>query len=265
MQKRVQLTWMLAALLFSGVFSGCASRRATDILEARLREQEDVLYTREAELQTAKSELEVANREMKTLRRQLADRGDNLLPAEESKRIFAATGIQLNKLRTGGIDQDNRHGDDMLTAVIVPHDAQGDTVKVAGAVQIRLFDLSQPADQQLIGQWRFDQEEASENWHRGLLGAGYSFRLPWQKRPKNSKLLLHARLTSDDGRSFDISEPINVVVGNQETAIVKNNAPSKEIDLDPSTVASSSFEESFDEVENAGFQLVEDELFEFDE
>ncbi len=265
MQKRVQLTWMLAALLFSGVLSGCASRRATDILEARLREQEDVLYSREAELQSAKSELEVANREMNSLRQQLVDRGDSLLPAEESKRIFAATGIQLNKLRTGGIDQDNRHGDDMLTAVIVPHDAQGETVKVAGAVEIRLYDLSQPTDQQLIGQWQFDRDEARENWHRGFLGAGYTFRLPWQKRPQNSKLLLHARLTSDDGRNFDISEPINVVVNNKETAIANNDAPTNEIESGRSPEVSSSFEEDFDEVETAGFQLVEDELFEFDE
>jgi hypothetical protein len=215
-------------VLLLGVVSGCANRRNSDLLESRLRMQEDSLREMESKVASARSELAAARMESDQLRNALASQGKKPLLSEQAQTLYSATEIQIDKLRSGGLDNDGRPGDDMVTAAILPRDRDGELVKLAGTIELELFDLAKPNDRQRVGKWTFDANQSSEHWHRGFLGSGYFFKLPWQQAPENSQLVLRATLTAPDGRRFDASETIRVALaeppGDKATGIVKSSA-----------------------------------------
>ena len=197
---------MLAALLICG----CSSRRNSEILEARLRDQQARLAVLETKLTDSQSELKSTRRQATMLRRQLAARGEDTILPEQADALFRAIGVRINKLLTGSIDRDGKPGDELLAALLVPHDEQGSLIKIPGTVEFELFDLSRTVDARCIGSWQFDVEQTRKHWHAGFFGSGYAFHLPWQQLPESSDLLLHARLTTTDDRQFDTSVKIAV-------------------------------------------------------
>jgi hypothetical protein len=197
-------------VFLAAALSGCGTRRTTDLLEARLRLQEDRLAALETQLDSARSELLAQQRENETLRTRVASHSDSALLPEQADAVFRATGIAVHEWMTAGLDRDGLPGDDFLHAVIVPRDAHGEPVKVPGTVEMKLLDLSKPKDEQNLGTWTFDAEKSGRHWHAGALATGYLFELPWQMVPDSPKLLLYARLTTPDGRQFDTSAPVRV-------------------------------------------------------
>lgn len=213
---------LIVCLLLLAVAAGCSSRRSLDLLEARLRQRDDRLAELQSRLDSTRSELAAARRETSALRKQLADAGQDTLLPEQADALFRAEGIQISQWRTGGLDRDGRPGDDQLTAVLLPHDAQGETVKVPGKIELRLYDLSQPEGRQHLGSWRYDAEQSSQHWHRGFLGSGYLFRLPWQREPTSEELWLHARLTTPDGRQFETSRRVHITPSATDTRVAED-------------------------------------------
>jgi outer membrane murein-binding lipoprotein Lpp len=203
---RLAGTLLAAALAFA---AGCATRGRVDLLESRLRQQEDSIATLESDLSRSQSHLEAARREAADLRTRLASAGDRG-PIEQTSALGQATGISLNKFLTGGLDRDSVPGDELLSALVVPSDADGNLVKVPGDILLSVLDLSKPEHEQLVGRWEFKAAESEQLWHSGFLGSGYVLRVPWQRPPQSSNLLLHARLTTTDGRQFDTSQSIHV-------------------------------------------------------
>ncbi len=199
----------MSALIVASL-SGCALRGNSELLEARLRQQEDRVVRMETELRSAKSELEAAKGESQHLREQLAGRRQQTLLPEQADSMFRATGIQFNRLLTGGLDRDGSKGDELVSAVVVPHDADGELVKLPGRIELTAYDLAQDQEQKLIGRWEYGVEECRGLWHSGFLGSGYLIRVPWTQIPSNSKILLHARLVTPDGRQFDTSEHVEI-------------------------------------------------------
>jgi hypothetical protein len=203
--------------------AGCLPTRSAEILESRLRQQEDRLTELQSQLSEANSELRVARRETDALRTQLANRGEPTLLPEQADALYRVTSIELSKLLTGSIDRDGLPGDDLLSAVILPHDEQGSLVKVAGAVELELLDLAQPEGARRIGHWIFDADETRTHWQRSLIGSGYVFQLPWQQKPTSSRLLIHVQLTTIDGRRFETSRQFTVNLSANTTAISTQN------------------------------------------
>lgn len=204
----MRLTGMSA--LFVACLSGCALRGNPELLEARLRQQEDRFLRLESELQTARSELAASRGESRHLREILAGQRQETLLPEQADSMFRATGIQFNRLLTGGYDRDKEKGDELLSAVVVPHDADGELVKLPGRIELTAYDLSQNSEQKLIGKWEYGVEECRRLWHSGFLGSGYLIRVPWTQIPQNPRILLHAKLVTPDGRQFDTSEHVEV-------------------------------------------------------
>src|SRR5690606_18255223 len=149
----------MLALGFTACLAGCSTTSKTDVLEARLRSQEDMIAVHESEAQRFKTELAAVRRESEDLRLQLADQGRPLTPAEESAAAFRATGIQLSSLMTGGLDTDGEPGHDALSVVLIPHDGDGELVKVPGQIEIEALDPSHAGGAQRIGHWKFDQRD----------------------------------------------------------------------------------------------------------
>jgi len=187
-----------------------------------MRQQEDALYAAESELAANRSELTATRLEVDALRTQLAQRGESTILPEQAHALYRATGIRINKLRSGGLDNDDQPGDDEFLAVVTPHDADGELIKVPGDIELELYDMALPEKDRRIGQWEFGVGKAHNNWQSGLMGAGYQFKVPWQQQPTNSELVLHARLRTTDGRSFDASEPIVIEPPTGNTALSSN-------------------------------------------
>ena len=69
-------------LLWPVLLVGCISRGSTDLLEARLHRQEDLLIEQQDELTSSKNSIAELRRENDLLHRQLARKGDRTLPPE---------------------------------------------------------------------------------------------------------------------------------------------------------------------------------------
>ena len=196
----------LAALCLSAC--GCLPWRQTEILESKLRQQEDALYGIRSELEAKSTELAAARRELDMLRTQQAEAGQVAIPAEHVMVVSRATGIRFHSLLTRPLDRDDESGDDILNVILTPHDADGETVKLPGSLRLELLDLSRTEGERTVAAWDFDPEQAREQWHSGFIATGYRFELPWPESAPAGKLLLLARLTTHDGRHFETTQEI---------------------------------------------------------
>ncbi|REJ90245.1 MAG: hypothetical protein DWQ34_17675 [Planctomycetota bacterium] len=199
---------LLLGLLTS---SGCVgARNNTDILEARLRQQEDLAYQYHRQLSELRGELEVAHHEADILRGQLSNIGQETLPAEYTQSLFRVEGLRFNSMFTRSRDQDGKPGDDVLTAVFYPVDEHGDMVKLPGAIRIEVLDMTRPEPERGVAAWEFSPRDSRELWTSGFLSSGYELKLPWSEPPPPGELIVHARLTTPDGRQFDATHTIEI-------------------------------------------------------
>jgi len=189
---------------------GCSSRGQMEVLESRLRTEEDSIAQLKSQLSASETQLQAAHRESLDLKTQLAEKSGGT-KVEQFSALGQVQGIALNKLLTGGLDRDGSPGDELLSTVIVPTDADGNLVKVPGTLDVTVLDLSKPEGEQRVGHWEYGPKDAEGLWHQGFLGSGYLVRVPWQATPQSSTLLVHARLKTVDGRQFDTSQSIRIV------------------------------------------------------
>jgi hypothetical protein len=253
--------------------AGCASRGSTDLLEANLRQHQDRLIVYERQVSTLRDELASARAETDQLRRELVALGKEG-SQEASEPLSRVAGIQFNSMMTGGRDADDAPGHDVITAVLAPHDKDGDLVKLAGELQIEVLDLTRPADKQRIGQWKYSAEEARALWHSGFLASGYQLDLPVGAVPKDGEVILHGRLVTPDGRQFDTTYPVALAsadsgkprgfpltapmqsVSDRRSRSGSNQSVSREVKTAAAEIASERVDRP---VEQAGFAFVDTE------
>lgn len=193
--------------------AGCASRGSLETVESELRRQELAQEELQLELNRTREDLKVARNESAALRVQLTENRQVALAPEQADVLFRAEAIKFNMLLTSGKDRDGRPGDDGLSVLLLPVDAHGDLVKLAGQVDLELFDMTLPPDHQRLGQWSFPIDQVRDHWHRGFLSAGYLFQVDWQQPPVSPELTLHARMTVPDGRQFHTTTQLKVTPG----------------------------------------------------
>ena len=201
-----------AGVLLCGLAAGCAVRGDTAGLEQELRGHEDRILSLERELRFARDELAAARREAEHLRTQVATTGEMVLASEQSEVLFRAEGLRINTLLTGGLNEDGQPGDDVLSLVLEPFDAGGTTLKLPGDMEIDVTDPAADGEARAVGSWAYSADEVRESWHAGLIVTGFRFRLPWGTPPRHGTLVVHARLTTPDGRVFDATETVKVAV-----------------------------------------------------
>jgi outer membrane murein-binding lipoprotein Lpp len=206
---RLAVRLLLLGLLAA---TGCASRRNADLLEARLRDQEDQLRSLNAQVDQAKSELTAARRLNDSLKQKLVQPASHDETFDLNERQFQAVGLKLNPLLTGGFDRDGKPGDDQVTLVFTPIDRREQPVQVPGHVECELLDLTQPMQPQRIGLWSFNTAKTAASWQKSLGSFGYRFELPWQTPPPVSDLELRVRFHSEHGDRFDASAPIRITL-----------------------------------------------------
>ena len=197
--------------LLTAALCGCSLHGDAEMLESELRRQERAQQELTAELSSVREELRIARTDASALREQLAQRRQFTLASEQAEVLYRIEAIKFNALLTSGQDRDGKPGDDGLSVMLLPVDAHGDLVKLAGELELELFDMALEGAQQRLGQWQFSTEEVRQHWHKGFLSTGYLFQLDWQRPPQSSELTLHARLTIPDGRRFDATTQVKLV------------------------------------------------------
>ena len=206
----MRLTFPL--LLLALLAGGCASRRDVDLLEAKLREQEDQVRSLHTQVQQSNSELTAARRLNETLKQQFVRPASHDETFDLDEMHFRVTGLKINTLLTGGFDRDGKPGDDQVTLFFTAVDDRDRTVQVPGHVECELLDPAQPADQQRLGVWNFDAQKTRAAWVKTLGSFGYRFELPWQTPPRSRDLELRVRIHSVSGNHFETSTPIRIVL-----------------------------------------------------
>ncbi|MEK6262497.1 MAG: hypothetical protein AABP62_28200 [Planctomycetota bacterium] len=210
---RLVLTGMSAVFI-----CGCLSRGSTDLLRARIREQQTHITETERRIVLAQTELQRTRREADNLRAELARSGNGGLGAEQTEALVRVTKLQIHSLLSGGVNKDEQPGDDAFVAQLAPVDDDGEVVKLPGKIELTLIDPALPENHRQVGQWNFTAEECRSRWTRGFTGAGYQFTMPLTESPEHDSLVLHAKLTTSDGRSFDANQIVRVTPSNTLTA-----------------------------------------------
>ena len=227
---RIVLTGMLAVWA-----CGCFSRSGTDLLQARIRDQEVHLADAERQVATTQTELAKARREADGLRTELAKRNSGGPMAEQTEALVRVTKLQIHSLLSGGVNKDEQPGDDAFVAQLAPVDVDGEVVKLPGQIELTLLDPAVAEGQREVGRWNFTVEECRQHWTRGLTGAGYQFTVPLAAAPIHDSLVLHAKLTTVDGRSFDASQIVRVSPATTLTASSRREVLDRPV-LDPSVL-----------------------------
>ncbi|MCA9039222.1 MAG: hypothetical protein KDA65_02620 [Planctomycetaceae bacterium] len=226
------------SLLGIALLTGCQSTAKREVLEARLRDQSDEILVLNRKIGRLEEELTVRTQEADALRVQMVGTGNKGLLKEQANALYQVTGIQINKLLTGGLDHDGEPGDEAISVLLSPHDQDGSLVKLSGKLLIEVIDHSHPDEDEVIGQWEFSPSEMKAHWHSGFIGVGYLFDLGWQQLPKQEELIIHARLITGDERQFDVTEKIRI---EPPTSLPQANSSPQAIESDGAIQALSAF------------------------
>jgi hypothetical protein len=147
-------------------------------------EKYDQLHQQWLDSMQDKDNLARQNEQLQKANKEVADQVETLrrLGPERLQKLFCVTFIQLGR-HTGGVDLDGRTGDDAIRVYLDPLDRHGSTIKVAGEVAIRLFDLAEPAEKNLIGEYNWSVDELAGQWRGGFGVYRFSFVCPWKAGP----------------------------------------------------------------------------------
>lgn len=189
---------------------GCLGRGETDLLQARLRAQQEQLREVQTKLKETNESLASSRRETEQLRTELAQTTSGEMKLASAGQVVQVSAIKINSMLTAGIDKDGTAGDDAVVVNFAPYDEDGEMVKLHGPVDIVATDPSQSDGKQLFAKWSFTTEETRQHWIRGFLGSGYQFTLPWPEPPLHDELVLHVRLRSPDGREFVATQVVKI-------------------------------------------------------
>lgn len=204
-------TWTKRLPLIALVLlAGCLGRGETDLLQARLRTQQEQLLQAQTKLKETNQSLAKSQRETETLRTELAQATSGGMKLASSDSVVPVSAIKINSMLTAGINKDDTAGDDAIVVNFAPYDDDGEMVKLHGPVDIVAIDPSQPEGKQFFAKWNFTTEETREHWVRGFLGSGYQFTLPWPEPPVHEELVVHVRLRAPDGREFVATQVVKI-------------------------------------------------------
>ncbi len=141
------------------------------------------------------------------------------------------THIIINPYLTTGHDFDRKPGDDGISVVIEPRNADDQFVPKAGPLTIVVLDPAlreQGREAAEVARWELDLEEAHARLRTNVVqGQGINLKLPWpDKSPQHAHLHVFVRFESDDGTHLDADTAIEVALPGQFSSRWTPKAPS---------------------------------------
>lgn len=128
------------------------------------------------------------------------------------EHLYHVTAVELGR-RSGGVDKDQISGDDAVVVYLQPVDRHGHVIKAAGEVTIQLYDLANPPEENLIGEYHWTVEELGKTWAGGFLGSSqFSLTCPWTSGPPDHELITIRVIFTDylTGRTFTAQKTTKV-------------------------------------------------------
>jgi len=136
--------------------------------------------------------------EVASLRRANAEKARQIealqnLPADRMKLMFTVTKVEIGRY-SAGRDLDGKTGHDGVRVYLTPKDRDGHTIKAAGSVSVRLFDLARDGDN-LLARCDFPADKIARHWVAGLGSHHYRFDCPWPRPPTTGEVTLRVTFT----------------------------------------------------------------------
>jgi hypothetical protein len=197
--RRLVVLGLAAAL----ALTGCRSPRS-DLVEAELR-------TKDRQLRESQDELLFQRSMNQSLETALRERPCAQPPAPRCHSGFGPSIKDVQLARgTGGIDEDNRPGDEGILVVLVPRDIDTSPVKVAGSLKVAAFEITTEGLKIPLSNWDVSATELRKSWRTGLLSSGYHVSLPFQKFPTNPKVRIIATFLPLEGGIYEAEKDVTV-------------------------------------------------------
>jgi len=137
-------------------------------------------------------------------------------PSEPEVIDEQVTHLFLNPLHTGGVDLDQRPGDDGLSLLLEPRNAADQFVPLAGNISVVLLDPAQSGDSARIARWNFDSAEAKQAISQDQDARGIRLEMPWPSRaPEHDQLRLFVRYETADGRKIQTEREVFIRLAGQ--------------------------------------------------
>jgi hypothetical protein len=184
---------MFSVVIVSAALTGCDGMNLNPFQDKKVKQLT-------ADLQTARAETELARKDADSAKIELArkqKRIDTLvaLGPDRLQKLFYPVSLKLGQY-TGGADLNGQGGDDGVKVFLRPIDANGDTIKAAGSVTIQLYDLAQPPDKTLIGEYKWSIDQVAKAFSGGFGAYHYTFTCPWKNGPpKHDQITVRLEFT----------------------------------------------------------------------
>jgi hypothetical protein len=190
--------------------AGCqsASPHPNERLEAHLRDQQAVISRLNTSLAQTEIELNMARRESSILRDEFIRQRPGSEIAQTAYAVSRINRIEVVPLMSGGLDRDAVDGDELISVLVAPKDASGETHRLNGELSLRLVNFSRPAESQEVGAWNFTGNETAALWHSGVLGRGFRIVVSLPDNVLSSSIAAHVRFTTTTGDQFDVTHEL---------------------------------------------------------
>lgn len=174
---------LAAAAMLTAALTGCQ-----DIPVERYNETQKQLLEAQEKVKTLEAELAAQQQAQRNIEEQLAElRGSDAALTD----LVYPVKIELERM-SGGYDRDGQPGHDGIVLYVQPIDADGNVIKAAGTINVKLFDLAAPADSTLIAEYRFDAKKTRSLWYGRLMTQHFTVHCPWP----NGKPPAHSQVTA---------------------------------------------------------------------
>ncbi|MDA0284687.1 MAG: hypothetical protein O3B13_15035 [Planctomycetota bacterium] len=147
----------------------------------------------------------MARRESSILRDELSRQQPTSEITQTAYSVSRINRIEVVSLLSGGLDRDAVDGDELISVLVAPKDASGETHRLNGELSLRLVDFSRPAESQDVGAWNFTSAETTALWHSGVLGRGFRIIVSLPDNLLGGSIVAHVRFTTTTGDQFNVS------------------------------------------------------------
>lgn len=183
----------------------CGCRGNVDLLEARLREQEDALYAQRRQLENVQTELQVARSDADELQRQLALATSGQVLPEDVQGLVRIKTLEVDHRLTGVLPGAPTS---YLNVVVVPRDLKGQSVYVPGTLVIRVIGQDQDGEH-LVLERSFAGQDLHNAWSSSLIGEGFQLSLACDAGGRD-RMTVECAFETVDGRTFKDSHEVTI-------------------------------------------------------
>jgi hypothetical protein len=163
------------------------------------RPEESSAWTKISELEDERAYLKQTITDLRRQNEQIKEQFVTLSNLDRDIRIEALASIDRITIdkRSGFFDKDDDGTEETLITYIKTYDDAGDVIKMAGDVNLQLWDLSKGKNEALLGEWNVEAKELKKLW-MGMMMTNYyriSYKIPHLLNDKQKELTIKVKFT----------------------------------------------------------------------